>query len=111
MSKRDDRVTLQQVLAHVEEAIDLAQIEGVDKFAKDRVTQLALTRLVEIIGEAANRLSKDFQLSNSSIPWSEIISMRNKLIHAYDAIDLEILWNTITQDLPLLLIELKKLPT
>jgi uncharacterized protein with HEPN domain len=61
---------------------------------------LALTRLVEIIGEAANRVSEKTRQKNPQIPWPQIIGMRNRLIHGYDVVDLDLLWDTITNDLP-----------
>jgi len=62
--------------------------------------QLALTRLVEIIGEAANRVSAETQGQCPRIPWSEIIGMRNRMTHGYDSLDLEILFDTVAHDLP-----------
>ena len=62
--------------------------------------QLAMVRLVEIIGEAASRLSKETHAASANIPWPQIISTCNRLIHGYDQIDHDILWNILTQDLP-----------
>lgn len=65
--------------------------------------QLALVRLLEIVGEAANRVSKEAQRRHRSIPWAAVVGMRNRLIHGYDIVDLDIVWNTITADLPSLI--------
>ena len=73
----------------------------------DRLLGLALVRLMEIIGEAANRVSLEYQSRHLSIPWSQIISLRNRLIHGYDAVDMDILWEILNQDLPGLIDELK----
>jgi len=62
--------------------------------ACNRVLELALVRLVEIVGEAANRLPIEDQSRYPSIPWKEIVGMRNRLVHGYDAIDLDVLWDT-----------------
>lgn len=74
----------------------------------DRMLTLSLIKSIEIIGEAAARTSTDLQDKYPNIPWKNIIGMRNRLIHAYFDINLDVLWNTIKQDLPPLLTELEK---
>jgi uncharacterized protein with HEPN domain len=69
--------------------------------------ELSLVRLMEIIGEAANRVSPDFQSRYSHIPWPQIISMRHRLIHGYDSVDLDILWTILTKDLPPLISDIE----
>ncbi|HUU60064.1 MAG TPA: HepT-like ribonuclease domain-containing protein [Phycisphaerae bacterium] len=76
---------------------------------RDRMRQLALVRLVEIVGEAATRLSPEGRARYPSIPWREASNMRNRLIHGYDTVDLDVLWDTIVDDLPPLIAELEKL--
>ena len=70
---------------------------------------MALIRLVEVIGEAAAKISNDEYDKYSSIPWSQVIGMRNRLIHGYEEVDLNILWDTIEIDLPMLVEELKNI--
>jgi uncharacterized protein with HEPN domain len=65
-------------------------------------------RLLEIIGEAATRIPKEDQTHYSDISWSEIISLRNRLIHGYDTVDFDILWQIVSQDLPRLIESLRK---
>ena len=60
----------------------------------------SLVRVVQIIGEAANHVDQSIRESNPSIPWEQIISMRNRLVHAYYDINLDIVWNTVQEDLP-----------
>jgi uncharacterized protein with HEPN domain len=69
---------------------------------------LALVRLIEIMGEAANHVSESCQAKYFQIPWRQIIGMRNRMIHAYFDVDLDIIWQVITQDLGSLLSEIKK---
>ncbi|MCE8425200.1 MAG: DUF86 domain-containing protein [Candidatus Methanoperedens sp.] len=76
---------------------------------KDRKLVLALVKTIEIIGEAAANVTKESQESMPQIPWPNIISMRNRLIHAYFDINLDIVWQTINEDLPPLIIELEKI--
>lgn len=74
----------------------------------DRMLNLAMVRLIEVVGEAANRVSKSTQELHSEIAWREIISMRNRIIHGYDTVDLDILWAVIQDDLPTLVEQLRK---
>ena len=100
MTRHDDSVRLRHMLEHVREAIRLAEEKTRDDLDSDRVLELALTRLVEIVGEAAARVSKPTQERYSDIPWPEIIGLRNRLVHGYDAVDLDILWTIVQDDLP-----------
>jgi uncharacterized protein with HEPN domain len=88
------------MLDHAREAIEMLGSMDRDALKKDRVVQLALTRLVEVIGEAAGRVSEPTCDKNSQIPWPQIIGMRNRLAHGYDVVDLNLLWDTIVTDLP-----------
>jgi len=95
MSKHDEQICLRDMLDHAGEAVELLQ--------------LALTRLLEIIGEAAKRVSTNTKQINADIPWSQIIGMRNRLIHGYDIIDYDLLWDTVNFDLPPLILSLQKI--
>lgn len=75
--------------------------------SNDRMLSNAVIRELEILGEAANHVSKSTQKSFPEIPWKQLISMRNTLIHAYFDVDYEIIWETITNDLPPLFLQLK----
>lgn len=68
----------------------------------------SLVHLLELIGEAANGITSDFQEKYSNIPWKAIIGMRNRLIHGYFDIDLDIVWETVNRDIPLLKKEIKR---
>lgn len=100
MSRHDDNVTLRQMLDHIEEAVALANGRMRAEFETDRVFFLALLKLVEIVGEAATRISDLMQAAHPEIPWHEIIGTRNRLIHGYDAVDHDILWEIVTADFP-----------
>ncbi len=109
MSSRDDHVSLMDMLRHAREAVELLGSAKPVDLSGNRVMQLALTRLVEIVGEAANRISGNTQQENPHIPWIEINGMRNRLVHGYDVIDYDVLWDTITNDLPPLIAALESL--
>jgi len=103
MSKHDDEVRLRHMLEHAREAV--AFVVGKDRsdLEDSRMLSLALVRLIEIVGEAANRVSKARQKQLSQISWPLVIGMRNRLIHGYDAVDLDIVWRTVTEELPILI--------
>ena len=66
----------------------------------DRMLSLAIVHLLEIIGEAANKVTRDFRAKHSQIPWKSILEMRNRLMHGYYDIDLDIVWKTVTNEIP-----------
>lgn len=74
-----------------------------DDLETDELRALGLVRLLEIIGEAATRVTVEAKTRNPEIPWAQVIGMRNRLIHGYDVIDLDILWQTVTADVPVLI--------
>jgi uncharacterized protein with HEPN domain len=93
-------------LKHIADA--LVQIEAYlyeksfEEFMSNKMLQDAVVRQLEIIGEATRNLSDDFRGCNRSIPWSQIIGMRNRIAHDYLNVDMEIVWDIISQDLPVL---------
>jgi len=98
MSLHDPLVALRHMLDHAREAVALTQ--GRSRVDLDnRLLQPALTRLVEIVGEAASRVPAELQARHSQLPWREAISARNRLIHGYDFVDLDILWEIVASDL------------
>jgi uncharacterized protein with HEPN domain len=80
-------------------------VEGVDEagFEQNRMLQHALMRLLTIIGEAANKISPEMRAAHSEIPWRAIIGMRNRLVHDYLHVDMSLVWDTVKQDIPVLL--------
>jgi uncharacterized protein with HEPN domain len=100
MPSQRDRVRLDHMLDHAREAITLTHGKTREDLDNDRVLNLALVRLLEIVGEAAGRVSKQECAQHPDIPWPQIIGMRNRLVHGYDAVDNDVLWQIISQDLP-----------
>lgn len=103
MTQRDNKITIQQMLDHAREAIALVEGRERDVLDTDRMRCLALIRLVEIIGEAANRVTPEYKDRTPSVPWSSMIGLRNRLIHGYDAINHDMLWQILSSDLPILI--------
>ncbi len=87
----------------------LVEDETRDNLIIDLKLRLALIRAVEVIGEAASRISPDTQAAYPDIPWAAITGMRNRLIHGYFNINLDILWVTATVEVPNLVNELEKI--
>ena len=71
-----------------------------EDFFSSTEKQDAVFRRLEVIGEAANRLPQEFTIQYPLIPWNKIVGMRNVLIHDYDSIDLDLVWETIRRDIP-----------
>ena len=104
-----DRIRLQHMFDAASEALEFIRGKGRSDLDRDRMLVLALIKDLEIIGEAANKISFEVQKQNSGIRWQDIIGMRNRLIHGYFDINLDIVWSTVTKDLPSLKAELEKL--
>lgn len=102
MSRRDDGVYLRHAL----DAIGKIEsyIRNVDRntFHRDSLVQDGVVRQLEIIGEAVKRLSPEIRERHAHIPWKRIAGMRDKLIHDYFGVDLEAVWKTAKEDLPVL---------
>jgi uncharacterized protein with HEPN domain len=107
MSRHDDRVSPRQMIDHVEEAVLLAGERTRADLGTDRVFALALLKLVEIVCEAGTRVSESVKIEHSDIPWRAIAGTRNHLIHGYDGVDDDILWNIVTVDFPPLAVQIR----
>jgi len=107
MSRHEDEVRLGHMLDHAQEAVDVCRVRARADLNSDRLLNLALVRLIEIVGEAATRVSTPGQAQRPDIPWRQIIGMRNRIVHGYDKVDFDLLWDTIQHDLPPLIGQLK----
>lgn len=76
-----------------------------DDLDSDRMLNLALVRLMEIVGEAAARVPAEFRSENPEVPWQDIADLRNRLVHGYDAVDLGVLWAIVHDDLGPLIVQ------
>jgi len=95
-----DLIRVRHMLAAAKEAMEFAAGKTRMDLEKDRLHMLAIIKSIEIIGEAASKVTETFKTENSNIPWNDIINMRNRLIHAYFDVNLDIVWQTVKTDLP-----------
>ena len=100
MSRHDDRVRLRHMVDHAREAISMLRGHSREDLDRDRKLNLALVRLLEVVGEAAARIEPGVQAQIIGVPWSQVIGLRHRLIHGYDDVDFSILWQIVTEDLP-----------
>lgn len=98
-----DAATLWDIRNACRNAIEFVGDMSQDDFRADKKTHYAVIAQIEIIGEATKRLSMDFREAHAAIPWRKIAGMRDFLIHLYDEVDLEEVWNTTTESIPELL--------
>lgn len=108
MSRRDDSVPMRHMLDHAREAVAMIQGRARSALDTDRLLQLAITRLVEIVGEAANRVTTQGRVRYAEIPWHEVINTRHRIIHGYDTVDYDIVWRILTEELPALIAALER---
>jgi uncharacterized protein with HEPN domain len=99
-AKKDPRIFLEHILESINEIEKYVKNMPERKFMDDMKTQDAVIRRIEIIGEATKNLSNDFKRKNPKIEWREMASMRNKLIHEYFGVDLDLVWFVVNNDVP-----------
>jgi uncharacterized protein with HEPN domain len=103
MTPLDDVVRLRHLREAAEKAIEFSVGTTRSDLEGDELLRLALTKLVEIVGEAAKQVSAPTRAAYPDVPWSAAARMRDRLVHHYFDIDLDVLWATIVDDLPQLL--------
>jgi uncharacterized protein with HEPN domain len=110
MSPRD-LVYVGHMLDMARKATDKTSGLARDAYDRDENLRLALTHLVQVIGEAARHISREFCDEHPEIPWTEIVGMRHKVVHDYLGVDEDIVWQVVTDDLPKLVTALVRLTT
>lgn len=108
MLRHEDGVRLRHMLEAAQKAVKYIRGHQRQDLELDEPLVLSLTRLLEILGEAAGKVSKEGQKACPEIPWPQVVGMRNRLIHAYFDVDLDQIWETLQADLPPLITALKK---
>jgi len=104
---KPEKVRLQHMLDAAHDALSFVENRSRADLDSDRMLTLSLVKCIEIIGEAAAQVSIDWRAICSDIPWTDIVGMRNRLIHVYYDVNHDIVWQTIRQDLPNLIPKLE----
>jgi uncharacterized protein with HEPN domain len=105
----NDLVRIRHTLDAAREAIVFCQGRSREDLKTDRMLNLSLVRLLEIIGEAARGVSEACRSIHPEIPWKSMAGMRDRLVHGYFDVDLDIVWETVEKDLPSLVSRLEKI--
>lgn len=106
--RKDNVIRVRHMLEAAREALSFAENKTKSDLHSDRMLALSIVKSIEIIGEAASTVTKEFRDKYNEIPWASIIAMRNRLIHVYFDIDLDRVWDTIKDDLPPLISALEE---
>lgn len=106
---KDELVYVGHMLDKAHEALSLVHGKTRQDYDSDSILRLALTHLIQVIGEAARRVSPQFRERYPEIPWDAIAGMRSKIVHDYMNVDEDIVWDSVTQELQPLIDELRKI--
>jgi uncharacterized protein with HEPN domain len=98
--KRDPRVYLDDILDAMNKAEMFVAGMSYEQFENDLRTHYAVTRALEIVGEATRRLADSFREQYPDVPWRDMAGMRDRIIHGYDNVNLRIVWDVVKQDIP-----------
>ncbi|MBE7519970.1 MAG: DUF86 domain-containing protein [Thermoflexaceae bacterium] len=109
MTRHDPLGSLEDMLRYAQDALEIAEGWPLEAQEADRWRTFALVHCVELIGEAASRVPATFRESHPGIPFGEAIGMRNRLIHAYDSIDMAVVWAVVRNELPPLVAALREI--
>lgn len=107
--QQSDTIRIKHMIEAAEEAISFAEGKERKDLDRERMLVLSVIKEIEMIGEAAAKISVEVRGKKSQIPWNDIVGMRNHLVHGYFDVDLDLLWNTIEHNLPVLVMNLKKI--
>lgn len=107
--QKDDQVYTGHMLDMAEKALDLVRGKERQDYNSDETLRFALAHLIQVIGQAARHVSKDFCSAHPEVPWKAIIGMRHKGVHDYMNVDEDVVWDTVVKERPSLVTELKRI--
>lgn len=108
MRPPEDVVLLRDMLDHARKAIAAARGRSREDLDRDDLLAAGLERFIEVVGEAASKVSDETRRELPGIPWREIVGMRNRLVHGYASVDHDITWDVVVADLPRLATSLER---
>ena len=106
---KSDAARIRHMLDAAREAMGFMRGRTRQALENERLLSLAIVRLLEIVGEAARQVSESTRRLYPAVPWAKIAGMRNHLIHGYDVIEFEVVWEVLTRDFPPLVAELERI--
>ena len=106
-SRENDRLRLKHMLDAAQVAFRFGQVTERQTVENNRLLQYGLAKAIQDVGEAASNLTLEFRSDHPDIPWRDITDMRNFLVHVNFEIDLDVLWDTVLEDLPPLIAQLE----
>lgn len=106
--KRDYKLFVKDILIAIDKIEEFVGNMDIGEFIKDDKTSTAVVKKIEIIGEAIKNIPGDVRVKYKSIPWKDIVGMRNKITHNYFGIDYEIVWNVVKEKLPALRMQIEQ---
>jgi uncharacterized protein with HEPN domain len=109
MSKRNDRILLDDIIECINRIQTYSKNLTYNDFCGNLLFQDAIIRNIEIIGEASNKISLEIKMKYNQVNWNEISGIRNRLIHEYSGVNLDIVWTVIESDLPVLKEQIEKI--
>lgn len=106
---RHDDAYLLDMLVAARKALTFAAGLTYPQFVKSELHQNAIFKVLEIVGEGASHIGEDTRQANPEIAWHQVVGLRNRIVHAYFEIDLDIVWRVVQEDLPVLISQLEPL--
>jgi uncharacterized protein with HEPN domain len=107
MRPPEDEVLLRDMLDHARKATAATRGRVREELDRDDLLAAGLERFIEVVGEAASKVSDPTRRQLPEIPWREIVGMRNRLVHGYASVDHDVIWDVATVDLPALVLALE----
>ena len=107
--QKDDSVYVGHMLDAARKAVDWGRRTTRAEYDANEHLRLALTHLVQTIGEAARHVSDPFRTANPAVPWAKVIAMRHKVVHDYLDVDYDIVWTVVSEELPALIPGLERI--
>jgi uncharacterized protein with HEPN domain len=111
MTAIDDLTRLNHMRDAAKEILEFMEGQSRESLASNRMLQMAVIKELEIIGEAANNVSAECQKQYSQLPWRQTIGMRNRLVHVYFGVDVDVIWQTVQENLIPLIEQLDRIIT
>lgn len=107
--QKSDKVRLMHILDAAQEAVGFSQGRSREDIDTNRMLNLSLVRLIEIIGEATRGITQEFRETHPEVAWKEMAGMRDRLVHGYYDVNFDVVWETVINDLPLLIVQLESI--